>query len=128
MSKFKVEYYGGHSGLKEVALMNKRDDIMDIISRNNVDFDRDVKVFEKLENWELVFHKVNGEVVVHNFSEDKDKKQGCTSYLDVEKTMDFFSKEVCPSRKETQTHFDLIFDHFFGNEDISKAKLEIVRV
>ena len=135
MGKFRVEYTSKITGEVEVAPMRVREDMFSLID-TNIDWDKEIKIFEKLNDWHLAYHRINGKTVLRDFSDEKENKRkaelareerGKQIQNGIDKAISFFDKDICPSRKENQAHMDLIFDHFFGGEDISKPKLEVVK-
>lgn len=132
MPKYKCEYYSKVTGKKELAMMEDPSDLLTLIDANNIDCNKEIKILQKLIKWELIYHVVDGKCVLHKLKEGTIKdssceKQGIQWQNSINKAIAFFDKDICPSRKENQSHMETIFDHFFGEEDISKPKLEVAK-
>lgn len=129
MGKYKCEYFSNATNKKEVAIMSERDQILDIITQDNVDFNKGIKIYEKKSKWELVYHRVNDEILFKNF-DNGSRKENVPS---PEQPSDFLKPltkaifEACPSRLEKQGFMGVLFDSVFGNEDVSKPKIEVIK-
>ena len=132
MARYKCEFYSKVTNKKEIALLEKREEFINLIYDHNMDCDKEIKIFERRPTWELAYHKKDGIMILHDFESDRKKakelqKHSAQMHNGIDKAISFFDKDICPSRKEGQSHMDLIFDHFFGGEDISKPRLGVVK-
>lgn len=132
MARYKCEFYSKVTNKKEITLLEKREEFIDLIYDHNMDCNKEIKIFERRPTWELAYHKKDGITVLHDFESDRKKakefqERSAQIQNGIDKASSFFDKEICPSRKENQSHMEILFDHFFGNEDISKPKLEVVK-
>ncbi|UYZ39038.1 hypothetical protein OD350_28620 (plasmid) [Clostridium beijerinckii] len=131
MNKYKCEYFSEVTGEKVIATMTDKFDFINIIDDNNIDFDKEIKIFEKDGEWKLAQRIVNGKTVYRNYLVNKNKEsegyiQALRQQNNINDLINFVEKEICPSRKENQGMLEIIFDGLFGGEDISKPKLQVV--
>lgn len=132
MQKYKCEYYSKVTKEKELAMMEDPLDLLTLLDTNNIDCNKEIKILQKLVKWELIYHVIEGKCVLHKLKEDTNKnrlreEQGIQRSKSITKAIEFFDKDICPSRQENQSNMENIFDHFFGGEDISKPKLEVLK-
>ena len=104
-------------------MMEDSSDLLTLIDPNNIDCNKEIKILEKSGNWELVYHVVEGKCVLNNLKRDVHidslrEEQGVQRTKNIVKAIEFFDKDLCPSRRENQSNMKNIFDHFFGGEDI----------
>lgn len=132
MSRYKCEYYVIGKEEKQVSLMVERDQFFDILDIYNVDYSKDIKIFEKIDDWKLAYHIIDGKRVFKEFSDDEKKRAEARDLaLRQQENIDrlcrlITSTNICETRKENQNFFDIILDGFFFGEDISKPKLNVL--
>ena len=63
MAKYKCEYFSKITGKKEIAILPDKFGFPSIMD-NNVDFDKEIKIFEKNGKWKLIQCIVNGKLLI----------------------------------------------------------------
>ena len=133
MNRCRCEYYSKVTGNKETAIIGDRFDFINIIDNNDIDFDKEIRIFEKDGEWKLIRHIVEGKTVYKNYTDNKKQKvdkyaQALQGQKNLEDVISILNTDICPSREENQTMLEIIFDGLFCGEDLSKPKLKVTKL
>ncbi|KOY66111.1 hypothetical protein [Clostridium sporogenes] len=130
MGKYKCEYISENTSKKEIAMIKEPDEVLDIIQR--ADCSKEIKIFEKQNKWQLVYHVKGGKTQLNNIFKNAKKIYKPQYKYDSVQPEDF-SKGImnafnaCSSRIENQNFLEVLFDSVFKKEDVSKPKLNVLK-